>query len=44
MPAIAKLVGGTDRPNLLALVTHDATLAARCSRQLTLVSGRLAKL
>ena len=24
------------------LVTHDATLAARCSRQLTLVSGRLA--
>lgn len=24
------------------LVTHDATLAARCSRQLALVSGRLA--
>ncbi len=24
------------------LVTHDATLAARCSRQLKLVSGRLA--
>jgi lipoprotein-releasing system ATP-binding protein len=24
------------------LVTHDASLAARCSRRLTLVSGRLA--
>ncbi|OGP02305.1 MAG: lipoprotein ABC transporter ATP-binding protein, partial [Curvibacter sp. RIFCSPHIGHO2_12_FULL_63_18] len=31
-----------DQGTAFVLVTHDATLAARCSRQLQLVSGRFA--